>query len=89
MFFLKPRRGFCRLTPGLHESIDLFAEGGIGQHAPECVLRDSLQDDPGVLSELPKLGIKLAPHVVGGMIPRPAHIQGQLRQGIESLDVRR
>src|SRR5208337_2718096 len=31
---------------------------------------------------------KLPPHFVGRMIPRPAHIQGQLRQGIESFDFR-
>ena len=40
------------------------------------------------MREFPQLGIKLPPHFVGGMIPRPAHIQGQLRQGIESLDFR-
>ena len=33
-------------------------------------------------------GIKLPPHFVGGMIPRPAQIQGKLRQGIEPLDFR-
>ena len=40
------------------------------------------------MRDLPQFGIKLPPHFVGGMIPRPAHIQGQLRQGIESLDFR-
>ena len=40
------------------------------------------------MREFPQLGIKLPPHFVGGMIPRPAHIQGQLGQGIESLDFR-
>jgi hypothetical protein len=31
---------------------------------------------------------KLPPHFVGSVIPRPAHIQGKLRQGIEPLDFR-
>ena len=34
------------------------------------------------------VGIELAPQVVGSVIPRPTHIQGQLGQGIESLDFR-
>ena len=38
------------------------------------------------MSDLPQLGIKLPPHFVGGMIPRPAQIQGKLRQGVEPLD---
>ena len=31
-------------------------------------------------------GIERAPQSVGGMIPRPLHIQGEFRQGIEPLD---
>ena len=88
MVLLKPRRRLRRLPPGLHQVIDVLAEGGIGQHALELVARDRLQDDPGVMRDLPQCGIELPPHFVGGMIPRPAHIQGQLRQGIESLDFR-
>jgi hypothetical protein len=30
MILLKARGGFRRLTPDLHERIDLLAEGGIG-----------------------------------------------------------
>jgi len=86
---LKPRGGFRRLTPGLHEVIDAFAEGGIGCHAPEPVPGDRLQDGPGVIRELPQRGIKLSPYLVGSVIPRPAHIQSELDQRIESLDVRR
>jgi hypothetical protein len=40
------------------------------------------------MRELPQQGIKLPPHLVGDMIPRPTHIQGKLGQGIESLDIR-
>jgi hypothetical protein len=36
----------------------------------------------------PKRRIKLLPYFVASMIPRPAHIQGRLSQGIESLQVR-
>ena len=88
MILLKPRGRLQRLPPGLHQVIDVLAENGIGQHALDLVARDRLQDNPGVMREFPQFGIKLPPHFVGGMIPRPAQIQGQLRQGIESLDFR-
>jgi hypothetical protein len=65
-----------------------IAEGGIGQHALELVPRDRLQDYPGILSEVPQYWIERAPQSVGGMIPRPMHIQGEFRQGIEPLDLR-
>src|ERR1051326_13182 len=38
------------------------------------------------MCDFPQFGIKLPPYVVGGMVPRPAHIQGKFRQGIEPLD---
>ena len=85
---LKPRGCLQHLPPGLHQVINVFAESGIGQHVLDLVARDRLQDAPGVMRDFPQFGIKLPPHFVGGMIPRPAHIQGQLRQGIESLDFR-
>jgi hypothetical protein len=40
------------------------------------------------MRDLPQFGIELPPHFVGGMIPRPMHIQGEFRQGTESLDFR-
>ena len=85
---LKPRRRLRRLAAGLHKSIYLLAECRIGQHVLEFVPRDRLEDNPGVLGEFPKSRIKLPPHVVGVMIPGPAHVQGQLGQGTESLDFR-
>ena len=88
MILLKPRGRLRRLPPGLHQVINVLAKNGIGQHALDLVARDRLQDNPGVMRDFPQFGIKLPPHFVGGMIPRPAHIQGQLRQGIESLDFR-
>ena len=88
MILLKPRGRLRRLTLGSQQVINVLAESRIGQHALELVPRDRLQDNPGILREFPQRGIKLPPHFVGGMIPRPAHIQGKLRQGIEPLDVR-
>jgi hypothetical protein len=41
-----------------------------------------------MMSQFPQYGIKLPPHFVGSMIPRPAHIQGKLGKGIESIDFR-
>ena len=88
MLLLKPRRRLRRLTLGSQQVINVLTVGRIGQHALELVPRDRLQDNPGVLREFPQRRIKLPPHLVGGMIPRPAQIQGQLRQGIEPLDFR-
>ena len=88
MILLKPRRGLRRHTFGSDELIDPLAEGGIGQPAFELVPRDRLQDGPGVIGEFPQRRIKLPPHFVGAMTPRPAHIQRQLRQVIDPLDVR-
>ena len=85
MILLKPRGRLRRLL----QTIDVLTEGRIGQHALDLVARDRLQDDPGVMRELPQRGIKLPPHFVCCMIPRPAHIQGQLGQGIEPVDFRR
>ena len=89
MVALKPGGRFRRLAAGFHQVIYVLPESGIGQHALDPVARDRLQDDPGVVRDLPKLRIKLSPHFVGGMVPRPVHIQGEFRQRIESLDFRR
>ncbi len=88
MILLKPRGRLQRLAPGLHQAINVLAKNGIGQHTLDLVARDRLQDNPGVVRDFPEFGIKLPPHFVGSMIPRPAQIQGQLRQGIESIDFR-
>ena len=89
MMLLKPRGRLRRLTLGLQQRIDRSYGSRVGQSALESVPRDRLQDNPGVMRELPKLGIELPPHFVGGMVPRRAHIQGKLGQGIEALDFRR
>ena len=73
---------------GLSERLHLPAEGGIGGHALGLVPGDRLQDDPRIVRELPQRGIQLPPDFVGSVIPRPAQIQCQLGQPIESLDIR-
>src|ERR1017187_10402594 len=47
--------------------------------------RDSAETTPA----FPSPAGWLSPHFVGGMIPRPMHIQGKIRQGIEPFDFRR
>jgi len=49
--------------------------------------RKRLQNDSGILGELPQSRIKLSPHFIGGMIRRPAQVQRQLGEGIEALDI--
>ena len=88
MILLKPRGRFRRLPAGFDQAIYAFPENGIGQHALDLVPRDRLQDHPGVVRDLPQIGIELPPHFVGSVIPRPAHIQGEFRQGIEPFDFR-
>ncbi len=89
MLLLEPRGRLRRAMLGSQQVINVLTEGGIGQHALELVPRDRLQDNPRVPREFPECRIKQPPHFVGAMIPRPAHIQGQLGQGVESLDFRR
>ena len=76
------------MTPGLQQTVNVLAESRIGQHSLDLVARDRLKNNPWVMRELPQLGIELPPHFVGGMVPRPAQIQGELRQRIETLDFR-
>jgi hypothetical protein len=88
MILLKPRGRLHLLPSGPHQAIDVFAKNRIAQHALDPVARNRLQDNPGVMRDFPQFGIELPPYLVGTMIPGPAHIQSQLRQGIESLDFR-
>jgi hypothetical protein len=76
------------MTRSSEKIISAFAKNGIGQHAFDLITRDGLQDNPGVMCNFPQFGIKVPPHLVGSVIPRPAHIQGKLRQGIEPVDFR-
>ncbi len=88
MIPLKPRGRCRRLPAGFDQTIHVLAEYRIAQHALDAVARSRLQHDPRVVRGLPQVGIKLPPHFVGSVIPRPAHIQGEFRQGIEAFDFR-
>ena len=57
MISLKPCEGFRRPPTGFDQSIDVFPEDGIGQYALDLIARDRLQDDPGVMRDLPQFGI--------------------------------
>ena len=88
MILLKPGRRFRRLSLDLQQVIDLFAEGRIGQLAAKMVARNRLENNPGILRQFPQGRVKLAPYRVGGMVPGPAHVEGQFGQGIKSLNFR-
>ncbi len=88
MLLLEPCRTARRLTLGTKPVVNVLTEGRIGQCALELIPRGRLQDDPRILSEVPQYWVQRAPQSVGGMIPRPMHIQGEFRQGIEPLDFR-
>ena len=86
MIALKPGRRFCCLAAGFHQIIHILPKRGVAQCALDPVARGSLQDDPWVVRDLPEPRIKLPPHLIGGMVPGPVHVQGEFRQGIETLD---
>ena len=58
------------VPPDLHQIVNIFSESGIGQNLLELLPRDRLQNDPGVMRELPQRRIQLPPHLVGGVLPR-------------------
>ena len=89
MIPLKPRGRFRRPPAVFDQVIYILPKSGIGQYAFDPVARDRLEDDPGIMRDRPKFRVKLSPHFVSGMIPRPVHIQGEFRQRIESFYFRR
>ena len=70
MLLLEPSRCFYGLPPCLDQTVNFLAEDRIGQDALNPVSRDRLQDNPGIVRDLPELRIKVAPYFIGGMIPR-------------------
>ena len=69
--------------------IDRLSEGGVGQELFDPVARHSLQDDPRVVRAFPEIGVESSPQAIGGVVPRPAHVQRQFCQRVEALDLRR
>ncbi len=53
MVLLKPGGRFRRLAFGLQHLFHVVSEGRIGQRPFELVPRDSLQNNPGVMGQLP------------------------------------
>ncbi len=87
VILLKPGRRLRRPPSVIDQAIDLFPENGIRQHALDLVARHRFEDHPGVLRDRPQLRVKLPPHLVGRVVPRPAHIQRQFFQrfGLHTL----
>ncbi len=52
----------------------------------DLFMGSGLQNYPGVIGDLPKFRIQLPPNFVGCVIPRPTQIQGEICEGIESLN---
>ena len=88
MLLLKPRGRLRRVTLSSQQIINALTESRIDHYTLELVPRNCLQDNPRILREFPQYGIKSAPHFVRRMVPRPAHVQRKLCQGIEPLDFR-
>jgi hypothetical protein len=53
----------------------------------ESCLLNCLQDDPRILSSLPKFGIETFPQFAGCMIPGPMQVKRQLRELIDPLNL--
>ena len=53
------------------------------------LVESSLQDHPQIVRDLAKSEIELTRHMVRRVVPRPAQIQSECRQRIESLDLNR
>ena len=86
---LEPRRRLHLPTSRLDHALDVLAERGLGQQLFDPFARDRLQDDPRVVRAFPQFGIKAPPDLIGRVVPRPAHIERQLSQRVEALDLRR
>ena len=87
MGLLKPGGCFYYIAPAVNQVVDNFAELGIGKHLFQLFARDGLHHDPRIMRELPQHRVKFPPHLVGGVIPRGAHIQRKLGEGVETLYV--
>ena len=88
MILLKPSGRLRRLPAGFDQAIDVLPENGIGQHALDLVARDRLQDDPGVMRDLPQFGIKLPPHFVGRSDSTTSAYPGRVPPGNRTLRFR-
>jgi hypothetical protein len=77
------------LASHIDQLIEVLAKRDIRQPSIETFKRYGLQNHLGVTGDLPKIGIQLTPDVFACVIPLPAQIQRQLRQGFEAGNIPR
>jgi hypothetical protein len=75
------------LPLGLHELIDVLAKRRVGEQPFDPLTGDGLQKSAGVVRERPELGIDLMPDVIGAVVPRPAQIERQFGERLETLHI--
>lgn len=83
---LEPGRGGRVLAPDTQERLDPAPVLRAGQDLLERGPRDRLQHDPRVVREGPELRLELGPKLVGAVVPRPAQVQRELREGLGGDD---
>ena len=78
MRFLKPAfstfRGLLLAMKISNQRLEI----GVGGDALKFFLGHGLQNDPGIVRQIPKLGIEPFPQVVCGVVERPSQVQRQL-----------
>ena len=87
MGLLKPCGRLQILTLGAYVVFHLLAKSAIGRQRLEFSPRGSLQHDPGIIGQVPEFRIDLTPQLVGGMIPGPPQVQGQIEQGFDACNL--
>jgi len=85
---LEPGRSLLRLASGLQQALNAAAEGGIRHEPLDPVAGGTLQHDPWAVSQRPPVSVELLPQGIRGMVPGPTHIERQLCQVLEPLDIR-
>src|SRR5262249_20224466 len=64
MRLLEPGGSLVGFLPGIEQCIDFRANVRIGRDHLQLALRDSLQDNPWIVSKRPKLGVEAPPEFV-------------------------
>gem|GEM_PF-2602103 len=76
----KPAGRLHGFTLGLQQLTEALAERGVVQSGLEFLARDSLENGPRIVGQLPEFGVELAPEFPFRRIPGPAQVQGQFGQ---------
>src|SRR5579863_5258730 len=69
-----------RLACELGEPLDASAEFALCQRLTEALLRNRVQDEPGIVRPRPEFWVEPAPQLVGCVVPGPSQIKRQLTQ---------